>query len=204
MDHIQQINFLYFEGNRTLNSELHAFLQSGNKPIVINFGSAEHAIKDFHGLAKSTIERVTTMGYRAMVLCTMKFEEYTADKNVIFVDYAAHTALLQHAITIIHHGGIGTVYAALRSGIPQIIVPQILDQHFWAEIISKRNLGRAVYSEDKRYSSTLNEAITQILNDKVLLNNVEEVKIQLKSSEYRDKNLNRIQEAIPECFTNLE
>jgi sterol 3beta-glucosyltransferase len=33
---------------------------------------------------------------------------------------------------LIHHSGAGTVAAALRAGIPQVIVPFMTDQPFWA------------------------------------------------------------------------
>ncbi|MFN8387938.1 MAG: hypothetical protein U0X92_16200 [Anaerolineales bacterium] len=33
---------------------------------------------------------------------------------------------------LIHHGGAGTVAAGIRAGIPQVIVPFMTDQPFWA------------------------------------------------------------------------
>ena len=40
-----------------------------------------------------------------------------------------------------HHGGVGTVHAALRAGTVSIIVPFIVDQPWWADRLHKLNLG---------------------------------------------------------------
>ena len=43
-----------------------------------------------------------------------------------------HHWLFPHMAAIIHHGGAGTTAAALRAGVPSVIVPFFADQPFWA------------------------------------------------------------------------
>ncbi|MEZ4769951.1 MAG: hypothetical protein R2844_16145 [Caldilineales bacterium] len=45
------------------------------------------------------------------------------------VDWVDFDAVLPGAAGIIHHGGVGTTHAALRHGVPQVIVPHAGDQH---------------------------------------------------------------------------
>jgi hypothetical protein len=45
---------------------------------------------------------------------------------------AAHDALLAKAGVVLHHGGSGTVAAALAAGTPQVVAPLHFDQPFWA------------------------------------------------------------------------
>ena len=45
-----------------------------------------------------------------------------------FVDYSC---LLPRCSAMVHHGGAGTVAAALRAGIPSVICPLHFDQYMW-------------------------------------------------------------------------
>ncbi|KAL2651411.1 hypothetical protein R1flu_019539 [Riccia fluitans] len=55
------------------------------------------------------------------------------DRLFCFSQPVSHNWLFPHLSVIIHHGGSGTTAAALRSGIPQVICPFLLDQFYWAE-----------------------------------------------------------------------
>ena len=54
---------------------------------------------------------------------------------------APHDWLFPRCAAIVHHGGAGTVGAALRAGIPMIVVAHMADQAFWAD--KARRLGVA-------------------------------------------------------------
>jgi O-mycaminosyltylonolide 6-deoxyallosyltransferase len=45
------------------------------------------------------------------------------------VDYGA---LMPRCAAVVHHGGCGTAGAALRAGIPQVAIPAVFDNPFWA------------------------------------------------------------------------
>jgi len=44
---------------------------------------------------------------------------------------------------VIHHGGAGTTTVAARAGAPQLIVPQIGDQPYWAGRVRDLGIGAA-------------------------------------------------------------
>ncbi|MDF3068638.1 MAG: hypothetical protein K0R38_4239 [Polyangiaceae bacterium] len=52
-----------------------------------------------------------------------------------------HTSLFPRVDLIVHHGGAGTTAAALRSGVPQLIVPHIVDQFFHGRRIAELGAG---------------------------------------------------------------
>jgi vancomycin aglycone glucosyltransferase len=52
-------------------------------------------------------------------------------------------ALFGRAAAVIHHGGAGTTVAAARAGVPQVIVPQIGDQPYWARRAAELGIGAA-------------------------------------------------------------
>jgi UDP:flavonoid glycosyltransferase YjiC (YdhE family) len=42
-----------------------------------------------------------------------------------------HARLFPRLAAVVHHGGAGTTATASRSGIPQIVIPHLMDQHYW-------------------------------------------------------------------------
>jgi vancomycin aglycone glucosyltransferase len=57
------------------------------------------------------------------------------------VDETPHHLLFPRMRAVVHHGGAGTTTAAARAGVPQIVVPHVLDQFYWAERVRKLGLG---------------------------------------------------------------
>jgi vancomycin aglycone glucosyltransferase len=54
-----------------------------------------------------------------------------------------HQALFPRVAAVVHHGGAGTTTAAARAGAPQVVVPQLYDQHYWAGRIHALGIGTA-------------------------------------------------------------
>ena len=44
---------------------------------------------------------------------------------------------------VVHHGGAGTTTTAARAGAPQVVVPQIADQPYWAGRVADLGIGAA-------------------------------------------------------------
>ena len=64
--------------------------------------------------------------------------ELPADWHVI--GEAPHALLFPRVACAIHHGGAGTTAAALRAGVPQVLVPLILDQYHHAQRLFEEGL----------------------------------------------------------------
>jgi UDP:flavonoid glycosyltransferase YjiC (YdhE family) len=54
-----------------------------------------------------------------------------------------HQSLFSRVDLLVHHGGAGTTAAALRSGVPQLVVPHIVDQFFHGRRVAELGLGPA-------------------------------------------------------------
>jgi UDP:flavonoid glycosyltransferase YjiC (YdhE family) len=52
-----------------------------------------------------------------------------------------HNLILPNCSASIHHGGAGTTHSAVRSGKPQMVMPHVLDQHYWARRTKLLGLG---------------------------------------------------------------
>jgi vancomycin aglycone glucosyltransferase len=62
---------------------------------------------------------------------------------------------------VIHHGGAGTTTQAARAGVPQIVIPHILDQFYWASRVSALRLG----PDPLRLHALTPDALTARLRD---------------------------------------
>ena len=51
-----------------------------------------------------------------------------------------HTLLFPKMAAIVHHGGSGTTATAARAGVPQIIVPHMTDQYYFAERLPRHGI----------------------------------------------------------------
>ncbi|WP_190813399.1 glycosyltransferase [Saccharopolyspora pogona] len=127
---------------RPLPDGLKAFLDTGAPPVYVGFGSmAAHAAKDIAGVA---IEAVRAQGRR--VLLARGWAELTpiGDADDCFVlGEVNQQALFRRVAAVVHHGGAGTTTTAARAGAPQVIVPRIADQPYWATRVAELGIGAA-------------------------------------------------------------
>ena len=66
---------------------------------------------------------------------------------------------------VIHHGGAGTTATAAISGVPQIIVPHLLDQYYWGNQIYQSQLGPRPIWRSQLTSTKLAAAIQECLSN---------------------------------------
>jgi vancomycin aglycone glucosyltransferase len=65
------------------------------------------------------------------------------DNDCYLVGSVDHGRLFPKTAMVIHHGGAGTTTTAARAGVPQILIPHILDQFYWARRIQDMGVGPA-------------------------------------------------------------
>ena len=51
--------------------------------------------------------------------------------DVIGIASAPHEVLFARCAAVVHHGGAGTTAAAVRAGVPQVVVPHAADRPYW-------------------------------------------------------------------------
>jgi vancomycin aglycone glucosyltransferase len=76
-----------------------------------------------------------------------------------------HARLFARIALAVHHGGAGTCARAARAGIPQVIVPLVLDQFPWAHRLAQRGLAPRPLYRRGLTSKALASRIRQALDD---------------------------------------
>lgn len=127
---------------RPLPAELLAFLEAGEPPVYVGFGSM--VVESARDAARVAIEALRAQRRRAVLL--RGWADIVPDDgrdDCLIAGDVNQQALFPRMAAVIHHGGAGTTTAATRAGAPQVIVPQIVDQPFWASRMAGLRIGVA-------------------------------------------------------------
>lgn len=125
---------------RPLSPELEAFLETGAPPVYFGFGSAR-APQD---LSQVMIQTARALGRRAIL--SRGWADLSLVDNApdcLAIGEVNVQALFKRVAAIVHHGGAGTTTAAALAGTPQVVIPQVYDQHYWAQRIHDLGIGTA-------------------------------------------------------------
>ncbi|MGI5291882.1 glycosyltransferase [Nonomuraea polychroma] len=113
------------------STELAAFLEAGQAPVYVGFGSM--AGTDPERVGRVVAEAVQLAGVRAVLASGWGGIRMGDLPDTVFtLDQAPHDWLFPRMAAIVHHGGSGTTGAALAAGRPQVVCPFVADQPFWA------------------------------------------------------------------------
>jgi sterol 3beta-glucosyltransferase len=112
---------------------LRRFLDGGEPPVYIGFGNLgeRSTAAATAALAIDALERSGKRGILATGLTDIA-EVGAMPESVHVLDGAPHSWLFPRTAAVVHHGGAGTTAAALRAGVPSVIVPHGNDQPGWA------------------------------------------------------------------------
>jgi vancomycin aglycone glucosyltransferase len=127
---------------RPLPDGLEAFLNAGEPPVYVGFGSiAAYLSPD---VARIAIETVRAQGRRVLLARGWAGLASIDDRNDCFVvGEVNHQALFRRVAAVMHHGGAGTTTTATQAGAPQVVVPQIADQPYSAARVAELGIGAA-------------------------------------------------------------
>jgi UDP:flavonoid glycosyltransferase YjiC (YdhE family) len=162
--HVTGYFFLDSETDWQPSSELKAFLEAGNPPVYIGFGSM--AGSNPEELARLVSQALASSGQRGLLLTG--WGGLSADlvpDNVFVVDSVPHSWLFPRMAAVVHHGGAGTTAEGLRAGVPTVVIPFVFDQPFWGARIKALGFGPDPVPLKKLTADRLANAITIAVTD---------------------------------------
>jgi sterol 3beta-glucosyltransferase len=147
--------------------ELEAFLAAGPPPVYIGFGSMTPASAGH--LTAIALDALAASGQRGVLLGGWgTFGEGALPSSVLAVRDVPHEWLLPRMRATVHHGGAGTTGAALRAGVPSIVVPLGFDQPFWGRRVYALGAGPRPISRRRLSASWLADAIRTAVSDSAM------------------------------------
>lgn len=145
--------------------ELRAFLDAGEPPVYMGFGSM--ASKNPQATAQLMIDALQQANQRGIILTG--WGDLKADdlpESVFLLDYAPHSWLFPQMAGVVHHGGAGTTAAALRAGVPSMIVAHMGDQPYWGQRVFDLGVGAAPLRRHTLTAEKLAQGITTLVTDR--------------------------------------
>jgi UDP:flavonoid glycosyltransferase YjiC (YdhE family) len=132
---------MIFVEPHTLDPRVEAFLNRDPAPVYIGFGSM--VASRAQQLAEDAIAATRAVGRPAIVSGGWAgLEHFVADADdLLTIGPTPHRVIFPRVAAVIHHGGAGTTTAAASAGVPQLIVPHLLDQFYWAHRVEQLGLG---------------------------------------------------------------
>lgn len=142
------------------------FLTEGEPPIYVGFGSMLGDRTE--ALSKIVLQAVRMSGRRA-ILATgwggLAIPAAENDGRLLIIDQAPHDWLFPRVAVAVHHGGAGTTAAAVRAGIPSVVVPFFGDQPFWAWRLRRLGVAPSPLSRATLSAEALAEALVAAGDD---------------------------------------
>ncbi|GAA2716457.1 MULTISPECIES: glycosyltransferase [Streptomyces] len=130
------------QDERPLPAGLEAFLDAGTPPVYVGFGSMP--MRDAQDVAHAAVEAIRAQGRRVLVSRGWAGLALTDEGDDCFaVGEVNQQALFRRVAAVVHHGGAGTTTTAALAGAPQVVVPQMADQPYWAARVAELGIGAA-------------------------------------------------------------
>jgi UDP:flavonoid glycosyltransferase YjiC (YdhE family) len=126
--------------------------------VYLGFGSMPSV--DSARITQIAVELFEQHGARVILFSAHDEHDQSELPPGVFVcSDADHSVLFPRVDLIVHHGGAGTTATALRSGVPQLVVPHIVDQFFHGRRIAELGVGPAPVPKAKLSAAVIAEAL---------------------------------------------
>ena len=145
--------------------DLLAFLAAGSKPIYVGFGSMYP--RDPKRITATVIAAIRKAGCRAIIAKGwggLVPDAAAGDPNLYLLQQARHDWLFPRMAAAVHHGGAGTTAAAVRAGIPSLILPFITEQAFWSVQLEKLGVAAPRLNRNTVTTEQLASGISRVQN----------------------------------------
>jgi UDP:flavonoid glycosyltransferase YjiC (YdhE family) len=161
-DHLRRANFLFLEDPVPLDAELEAWLQQGEPPVYLGFGSmgGPGTLR----LEALLLQSLKASGRRCLIAAGWAgLGQQALPPGWRSIAAAPHAQLFPRVAVVVHHGGSGTTAQALRAGVPQVLIPLILDQYHHAHRLYRGGLIPRPVSMERISAAQLSQSIEAAL-----------------------------------------
>ena len=161
-----------------LPADVEGFLAAGEPPALVGFGSMPD--EEAGRTLRLVLDAIESTGVRALVSRGIAgIGEQTLPATVLAVGPLNHERLLPRLAAFVHHGGAGTTHAAAFAGVPQVVVPHTLDQHYWGWRVHRLGLGPRPIPRSRLAAGRLAAALRTCLAEEALRRRAKEARARL-------------------------
>ncbi len=163
----QVSGFWFLESPETFEppEDLMAFLDAGESPLYIGFGSMSG--KNPERTTRIVLDAVQQVGTRVILASGWGGLQNREDlpNSVFLLKEVPQNWLFPRVSGVVHHGGAGTTAAGLRAGKPTLICPFFGDQPFWGKRVHAIGAGPEPIPQKRISVEKLVPALQRLLTD---------------------------------------
>jgi UDP:flavonoid glycosyltransferase YjiC (YdhE family) len=186
--------------NYTPPDKLSEFIKSGEKPILITFGSMFHNEIKTKQIFKIICDALAISNSRAILIMPDLDESTTKIPDNIFIaKQVPYSWLLEQVELVVHHFGFGTTAEVLKAGLPSIPIPHIFDQKTRAKTIYDLGYSYKPLDIGKIDVNKLSSAIIQVKNDIEMKNKCKNASLEI----IKENGLKKASELITEYIDKI-
>jgi vancomycin aglycone glucosyltransferase len=138
---VRQTGAWILPDERPLPAELLTFLDAGEPPVYLGFGSMRTVGADS---ARAAVEAIRAQDRRVLISRGWAGLAPVDDEDdCLVIGEVNQQKLFERVAAVVHHGGAGTTTTAARAGAPQLVLPQGGDQIYWGRRVAELGIGVA-------------------------------------------------------------
>ncbi len=180
--HITGYWFLDEPDEWTPPADLLAFLDAGESPVYIGFGSM--GSRDPEETAQLALEALAQSGQRGVLAAGWGgMRADVLPESVHLAGSLPHSWLFPRMAAVVHHGGVGTTAAGFRSGVPSVVTPFMADQLFWGRRAAALGVGPEPLPRKELTADKLAAAITQAVGDETMRRKAADLGAQIRAED---------------------
>lgn len=166
--------------NSEIDAGLLSFVEAGPAPVYVGFGSmpAPQPQKTWEivrqAIAAAGVRAVISRGWTDVSTAIER------ERDIFPIGQAPHSRLFPRMAAVVHHGGAGTLHACALAGVPQVVVPHILDQYYWAHRVHSLGLGPVPVSRAHLSAGRLAAAMRAVIDKKEFSSGARELAARLR------------------------
>lgn len=163
-------------------ASLNDFLQAGDPPVYIGFGSmagtktAKVSRIVVDALKQAKLRAILSTGWGGL-------DAKNLPESILQIDGAPHSWLFQRMAAVVHHGGAGTTAAGLRAKKPTLICPFFGDQPFWGRRVHALGAGPAPIVQKDLAVENLAAALRDLTSNADYRRNAESIGDKLRNED---------------------
>lgn len=172
----------------TPDDNLEQFLNHHQDVIMVSFGSMinDNPIKKtkiiLDILVRHHIPAIINTGSGGLV----KPEGFRND-NILFVPSVPYDWLFPRLHSIIHHGGSGTTHMGMKHGLPTLIIPHIIDQYSWNQIVAEKGAGPKGIDISQITVDKLEPLILDLISNQEYVKSAKEISRQMSKELFAEE-----------------
>ncbi|MFN8851192.1 MAG: glycosyltransferase [Inhella sp.] len=152
---------------------LQDFLSAGAPPVYLTLGSMMSGSQEAQTLALLA-EASRAASVRAIVQAPSGVPSGCAnDGQLHFVSAAPHASVFPRCAAVLHHGGAGTSQAALRAGVPSVVLAYTAEQELWGRELQRLGVAGPPIARRSATVAKLAAALRQVTQSEPMRHNAQ-------------------------------